>query len=75
MTTLRLVALPEEAELSVAQQAPRRPLRKPWSHGRAYVVIAAIAPLLLMGLLLMHLHNLSRQWSVQLRQLGKTSSL
>ncbi|HEY9735168.1 MAG TPA: hypothetical protein V6D06_02760 [Trichocoleus sp.] len=73
MTTLRLVTLPAETETPAPRQSLRRHrLRKPWSYGRAYVVIAAIAPLVLLGLLLMHLHNLGHQWSGQLRQLIKT---
>lgn len=37
-----------------------KPLRNRWSHGRGYVIIALIAPLLLSSLLLIYLHNATK---------------
>ncbi|MBD2111857.1 MULTISPECIES: hypothetical protein [Cyanophyceae] len=37
-----------------------KPLKSRWSHGRGYVVIALIAPLLLGSLLLVYLHNVTK---------------
>ncbi|MBD2234734.1 hypothetical protein [Phormidium tenue] len=37
-----------------------KPLRNRWSHGRGYVVIALVAPLLLGSLLLVYLHNATK---------------
>ena len=35
-------------------------LKNRWSHGRGYLVIALIAPLLLSSLLLIYLHNTTK---------------
>lgn len=67
MTTLQLQVPAEASTHSFLKQKPRYILRNRWSHGRAYVVIAAIAPLVLLGLLLVHLHATSQQWASFLR--------
>ncbi len=37
-------------------------LRSRWSYGRGYIVIALLAPLVLGGLLLVHLHSAVKLW-------------
>lgn len=66
MTTLQLPAPPTQA-IHSAQKRPRRPLQSRWHYGRAYLVIAAIAPLVMLGLLLLHVHTLSQHWLNGLR--------
>lgn len=46
---------------------PKRPrrLRNPWSHGRAYVVIALLAPLVLGSLGILYLHSTLMVWFAQ----------
>jgi hypothetical protein len=37
-----------------------RPLRNRWSYGRGYTVVALLAPILLVSLLLIYLHNMTK---------------
>jgi hypothetical protein len=49
-----------------------RPLRNRWSYGRGYTVIALLAPIVLVSLLLVYLHNATRThlglWRLRLWQ-------
>ena len=37
-----------------------RPLRNRWSYGRGYTIVALLAPVLLVSLLLIYLHNMTK---------------
>ncbi|HEY9762530.1 MAG TPA: hypothetical protein V6D07_08400 [Trichocoleus sp.] len=61
MTTLQLKVSARETQSRALGQKPfHRSLQNRWHHGRAYGVIAAIAPLVILGLLLVHMHMLTR---------------
>ncbi|HEY9761477.1 MAG TPA: hypothetical protein V6D07_03070 [Trichocoleus sp.] len=63
MTTLRISYSPSaDTVTSEAPATPRRRLPHRWSHGRGYIVIALLAPVVLTSVLLIHLHANSQRW-------------
>ncbi|MBD0269197.1 MAG: hypothetical protein ICV77_13000 [Cyanobacteria bacterium Co-bin8] len=72
MTTLQWVASGELVDRSTLRPTfHQRPLKNSWGYGRAYVVVAMIAPLVLLGLLLVHLNTLGQQWGSWLWQMAR----
>jgi hypothetical protein len=72
MTTLRWATSDIPADPPTPRPTlRRRPLRNSWGYGRAYVVMAVIVPLVLLGLLLVHLNTLGQQWGGWLRQMAR----
>ncbi|MBD1909880.1 MULTISPECIES: hypothetical protein [unclassified Leptolyngbya] len=68
MTSLQLLAQDLGDIHSPVSQKTRRPLKTRWHYGRGYVVIAAIAPFVLISLLMVHLHSLGQQWTSSLER-------
>ncbi|HEY9877096.1 MAG TPA: hypothetical protein V6D29_01510 [Leptolyngbyaceae cyanobacterium] len=62
MTTLPILYSPPADTAALEGLVRRERLPHRWSHGRAYVVIALLTPLVLSSVLLLHLHAISHQW-------------
>jgi hypothetical protein len=68
MATLRIPYAPSTAADAVElAPPPRQRLPHRWSHGRAYVVIALLAPLVLGSLALLSLHTVLQSGLQQAR--------
>lgn len=59
MTSLQLLAQQETIH-SLNTPTIHRPLKTRWHYGRGYIVIAAIAPFVLLSLLIVYLHSLGQ---------------
>lgn len=59
MTSIQLSVSSQGDTHSSIRQNAQRSLKTRWHYGRAYMVIAAIAPFVLLSLFLVHIHTLA----------------